>query len=73
MSDFEDTGTWMKIFRIIPEFRILRLTFWKVSLKMLNKANYNSFSDVFSVCLKTIDALNLKLFLVCMHAACFKF
>ena len=27
----------------------------KVSLKMLNKGDYNSFSDLFSVCLKTID------------------
>ena len=46
---------------------------WKVSLKMLNSANYNSFSDVFSVCLKTIDALSLKLLSFCMHTACFKF
>ena len=36
-------STWVKVFRIIPEFRILRLTFCgeadfpqKVSLKMLN-------------------------------------
>ena len=36
-------------------------------------ANYNSFSDVFSVCLETIGALNLKLLSFCMHAACFKF
>ena len=43
---------------------------WKVSLKMLNKANYNSFSNIFSVCLKKIDVLNLLSF--CMHT-CFKF
>ena len=35
--------------------------------------NYNSFSEVFSVLLKTIDALNLKLLSFCMHTACFKF
>ena len=35
---------WVKVFRIIPEFRILRL----VSLKMLNFAGNNSFSDLVS-------------------------
>ena len=50
------------------KFRILRLTFcgiqdfeadflWKVSLKMLNKADFNSFSGLFSVHLRTIDYL----------------
>ena len=33
----------------------------KVSLKMLNYGDYNSFSDLFSACLKTIDHWNLKL------------
>ena len=33
----------------------------KVSLKMLNKVDYNSFSDLFSVCLETINHLNLKM------------
>ena len=36
---------WVKIFRIIPEFRIFRLTF---NLKMLEEADYYSFSDLFS-------------------------
>ena len=27
---------WVKVFRIIPEFRILRMTFHRVILKMLN-------------------------------------
>ena len=46
---------WVKVFRINPEFRILRLTFHRKSsvislsiesdLKMLNKGDYNSFSD----------------------------
>ena len=35
---------WVKVFRIIPEFRILKL---KVGFKMLNKADFNSFSDFF--------------------------
>ena len=35
----------------------------KVSLKIVNKGDNNSFSDLFSVCLKTIDHLNLKLWL----------
>ena len=42
------------VFRIIPELRILRLTF-------LNYADSNSFFDLFSVYQKTIDHLNLKL------------
>ena len=53
----------MKVFRIIPEFRILRLTFnrtptMKVSLKMLNSAGNNSFSDLVSVYL---NVLTIKL------------
>ena len=43
------------------------------NLKMLNWANYNSFSEVFLVCLKIIDALNLKLLSFCMHTAYFEF
>ena len=34
---------------------------WKVGLKMLNKKNYKSFSDLFTVYLKTVDHLNMKL------------
>ena len=55
---------WEKVFRIIPEFRILRLTAdfpQKVSLKLLNQGDYNSLSDLLSVCQKTIEYLNLKL------------
>ena len=33
-------------FQDFPEFRILRLTFHKVSLKMPNSAVNNSFSDL---------------------------
>ena len=43
-------------------------------LKILNFANSNnSFFDVFSVCLKTIDQLDLKLLLSCRHTASFRF
>ena len=38
-------------FRIIPEFRILRLTY----LKMLNSTGNNSFSDLVSVYVKIFD------------------
>ena len=38
------TYSWVKVFKIIPEFRILRLT-EKVSLKVLNSAGNKSFSD----------------------------
>ena len=47
------------------KLRIFRLTFhrkYKVCLNMLDKPYYDSFSDLFSGYLKTIDHLNLKLF-----------
>ena len=53
----------MKVFRIIPEFRILRLTFLRKSASKFgirHHADYNSFSDIFTVYLKTINHLNLK-------------
>ena len=59
----------MKVFRIIPEFR---MTFQKVILKMLNQGDCISFSDLFSVCLKTIDPLSLKLWIFSRHTASFK-
>ena len=31
----------------------------KVSLKMLNYEDYYSYSDLFSICLKTIDIVNI--------------
>ena len=48
---------WVKVFRIIPKFRILRLTFHRKSagLKMLNSADNDSFSDLVSVYLKIFD------------------
>ena len=45
-------------FSIIQDFEAYFL--WKVSLKILNKAEYNSFSDIFTVYLKAINHLNLK-------------
>ena len=39
---------------------------------MLNKADNKSFSDLFSVCLKMIDHLNLKLLKFYRHTASFK-
>ena len=45
---------------------------WKVGLKILNKADYNSFSDLFSEYLKPIDHLNLKLLIFCRHTTSFK-
>ena len=50
--------------RINPEFRNLR----KVSLKMLNKADFDSFSDSFSDDLNTINHFNMKL-LIFRHPA----
>ena len=44
---------WVKVFMIIPEFRILRLIFHRFS-------DYKSFSDKFTVDLKAISHLNMK-------------
>ena len=42
--------SWVKVFRITPDFRILRLTFYgKSALKILNREDNNSFSDVSSI------------------------
>ena len=39
---------------------------------MLNKEDHNSFYDLFSVCLRTFDHLNLKLLIFSGHEASFK-
>ena len=44
----------------------------KVILKMLNEGDYISFSGLFSVCLRTIDHLILKLWIFSGHTASFK-
>ena len=58
---------WVKVSTIIPEFRILRL-----SLKMLDKGDHNSLSDLFSVFLRAIYHLNLKLRISSGYTASFK-
>ena len=45
--------SWVRVFRINPEFRNMRLTF-HISLKMLKYTDFDSFSDIFSCYLKTI-------------------
>ena len=44
----------------------------KVSLKILNQTDFNSFSELFSVHLLAIDHLLLKLLTLCRHTASFK-
>ena len=44
----------------------------KVSLKMLNKGDYNRFSYSYTVCLKTTGHLNLKLWIFSGHTASLK-
>ena len=51
--------TWVKIFRINPEFRSLRLT----SLKILNWTDFHRFSDWFQDYLNAINHLKFKLFI----------
>ena len=58
----QDFGTltyhaWVKVFRIIPDFRMLRLTFRR---NIRNLAYYNSFSDIFTAYLKSTNNLSLK-------------
>ena len=66
--------TWVKIFRISPEFRMLRLPFYrKLASKMLNYAGYNnSFPDLVSVYLKVFDPY-LEFLITWMYTASFKF
>ena len=44
----------------------------KVSLKILNSADYNSFSDLFAVYVRTIDHINLNFLIFHRHPAGFK-
>ena len=44
----------------------------KIGLKMLNYADFNSFSDLFSIHLWAIDHLYLKLLTLCRHTASFE-
>ena len=45
----------------------------EVSLKILNYGDHNSFFDLFSVCLRTIDHLNLTLWIFSGHTASSKY
>ena len=58
----------MKIFRIFPEFRILRLTFYK----MLNYEEYINFFALLLVDLETISHFDLELLIFCKYTACFQ-
>ena len=52
------TISWVEVVRIIPEFRILRLTF-QSQPQNTDLADCNTFYDLFSVNLKIIKALNM--------------
>ena len=58
-----------EIFRILPKFGILRQ---KVSLKMLNLADYYIFIDLYLIYIKKIDHLNFKVLILYMYTASFK-
>ena len=51
---------WVKVFRNIPEFRILRVTF-QSHPQNAELRDCISFFDLFSVCPRTTDHFNLKL------------
>ena len=55
-------NTWVNVFRFIPEFRILRLTFHRKSASKYCIVQIIIVSDIIAVKLKTINLLNLKYF-----------
>ena len=71
VSQLAQIGMFMlKVLRFNPEFRILRLESQPQNTEL---GRLNSFSDLFLVCLKTIDLLNLIFLLFCGHIASLKF
>ena len=64
--------TWMKVFRITSEFRILRMTFHRKSSSKSWIREIMLASDLLWVCLRTIDHLNLKLWIFSGPTASFK-
>ena len=60
----------MKVYRIIPEFSILRQHFKAdFLLKMLNSADNNSYSYLVSVYLKVVNHLTWIFFIFWRHTA----
>ena len=67
------SNAWVKFFRIIPEFRILRLTFYRKSApESCIRQITGIFSGLFTVNLKTFDHSNLKLLMIYGHTTSFK-
>ena len=60
---------WVKVFRIIPEFRILRLTF---NRKSASKCWIREIAIVSLIYFQRIDYLNLKNWIFSWHTASFK-
>ena len=70
----DDILSWVKVFRIIPEFRIMRLTFHRKPQKTeLGRLNYNIFTVLFLVYLNPTGHLNLKLLINCKAYCKFEF
>ena len=45
---------------------------WKVGLKILKRADYDSFSDLFLACLKTVDYFNMNKLIFYRKSASFR-
>ena len=70
----DDILSWVKVFRIIPEFRIMRLTFHrKPQNTELGRLNYNIFIVLFLVYLNPTGHLNSKLLINCKAYCKFDF
>ena len=67
-----DLVTLVKVFKILNEFKNMRLTF-KRSLKILDSADYISLTDLLYINLKMIGHLNRKVLILCRPIACFRF
>ena len=65
-----DLVTLVKVFKILNEFKHIRLAFHR-SLKILNSADYISFTDLLYINLKMIGHFNLKVLILCRPIACF--
>ena len=73
----KNCSTQVKVFRIIPVFRILKVKFNLLSSlipqnpKLSKLHMYDSFPELFSIYQKTFEHLNLKLLMFCRLTASF--
>ena len=72
VQEYDLKSSWVKVFRIIPEIRILRLTFHRKSASKCWIREIILAPDLFAVCLGTLYHLNLKSWMFSWHIASFQ-